>query len=201
VILLEYLQEILKYSFAGVSVAFLIGYLANKIIIQVLDRNIESFKISMEKEVEKYKAELLIQTKQNEIKFSRLHEDRAFIIKELYKKIVKTEGMCRTFINELKKLSPKAIDMIKDAVRIQVDLLQYAEENKIVFNEDICKIIDDIETVYLLTGIPDYSHRTNAGLPPFDEESIKQIEFMLNYNLPQLKKKLEVEFRSILGVI
>src|SRR5690606_37161620 len=73
------------YYFASISTitAGLI-FLAKMCINYFISKGVEKYKTELNKEVEVFKSELKIKEAQSQIKFTRLHEERALSIKELY---------------------------------------------------------------------------------------------------------------------
>ena len=82
----------LLYFLTGISSLSLVAIWLGKLIInKTFDLGLEKYKASLQKENEVHKSELSKQSLEHQIKFSKLHEDRAEKIKILYSKVIELE--------------------------------------------------------------------------------------------------------------
>lgn len=190
------LKEIIVF-FTGTSIlvsalVILVKYLFEHFLTKDLDK----FKADISLEIEKYKAQLEKENIRHTIQYSKLHVDRAEIIKELYFKICDVESSMSRFAaisDDDKRFNEKGRIMI----RAYVDYRDYYEKNKIFFKLEYCKLmkeIDDVFKKYLPIDL--LLEKTMNERKEFwkKEKSriLKQIRF--------LKEKLEDDFRAMLGV-
>lgn len=179
--------DLLKFLSSISLIAAVVGYLMKIFIENYFNKSIKKFELELE-----------LKQKQNEIKFNRLHEDRAQAIKELYGKIVHSRRMCNVFIKEVKIQSKSSIKMIEPVLNANLDFIEFADKNAILFSKEVYNLVNELEITILKTEIPDFS--STNGLPPTDIESIKNIELLLNHEFPMVLELVEKEFRNILGV-
>lgn len=190
----NYWQELLKYLSSITIITGIIGYFAKLIIDSILNKSLK-----------KYEIDITSLAKRDEIKFSKLHEDRAFITKELYKKIYILE----------KKLMPY-MDIVKDdmanyfndeyhneVIKSVNDFVEYANENLIYYDKNTCMLINEIEEVLKYLNLDGFVWQTTGlGLRDndFDEVWANKAYDLVITKIPRLKKELEIIFREILGV-
>ena len=72
----------------AVSSGFFI-WLVKKIFEVFIDKDIEKYKDKLNQELQKFKNELKIVEIEKQVAYTRLHNDRAELIKQLYQKVVK----------------------------------------------------------------------------------------------------------------
>jgi hypothetical protein len=164
------------------------------------------------KDVEKYKSELKTQTDiaaerlrrlayEHEVKFSRLHEERAEVIKKLYSLLVELATNAEQFFmpgsvgnRELEQATGEALKGFG----------AYFNQNKIYLGTELCG-----QCKSLLNLVRDaFTTRTViTGWNPKSEKDGDEWRKMLleAYNnirtgVPPIQKELEDEFRKILGV-
>lgn len=168
-----------------------------------LNRNLESFKTKLLIEVEKTKKEIELQNKKTEVKFIKLHEERAATIKELYSRMVKVEMYLSSFLSyndkniSLNGFNRSYIKQVtSDELHVVIgDFLQYFNINKIFFSDKIKQNIsiinDSLNLIYLSLN----NDELNS-----DDDVLKGIGVLLSKIIPQQRILIEGEFRSILGI-
>lgn len=180
--------------------------LAKLSINYFIDKGIEKYKTSLNKEVESFKSELKIKESESQIKFSKLHEERATAIKELYNlSLVLQDAIFNLtqpsqgpdWIN--KSLDDKMYSELKCFQR-------YFISSKILINKSLCQKIDkfieecfniqsDMEEAKFLGDSPERNLK-DASIKIW----IKSFNTYLN-NLQKISDDLVDEYRNILGVI
>ena len=98
-------KEILTLSFTATGISTLsfaiAGFFFKKIINNLLDKDIEKFKAQLQHQnnsaLESLKASLKIE----EIRFSKLHEEQAHVIAELYALIVTVYDRAKAYFNPM----------------------------------------------------------------------------------------------------
>ncbi len=92
----DYLRDISAFILGGGFVAYFTKYLFDRYLAIELEKHkgalsleLEHFKHNFVLEVERFKEKLHENALEHEVKFSRLHEERAQIIKELFQRILK----------------------------------------------------------------------------------------------------------------
>ncbi|AGK97587.1 hypothetical protein [Clostridium pasteurianum] len=185
-------SSIIKFLISVTSISGVIIYLSKSMFSHVLS-----------KDLEKYKKKLESLNKEYEIKFSKLHEERAKVIRDLYYSLVEMESnykiLFELYIEKLIDYSP--LNNIKKKIFDNISLFnnQY-KKNRIYFNNDICILCDEINVKFNKIKIGDFitciENRTQI-----DEYQVKLSKSLLDEDILKLRNKLEDEFRKILGVI
>lgn len=215
------MEEILKYIgiYSGITVAVtgLVGYIGKRIIEQVLNKDLEKFKIKLEsqnqiaklefdKKMESYKSDLnLMSTRQN-----LLHSNRSQIILELYQKLVQLHNSMLDMTARMRLVTGKdqetieneELERISSTGELGNDFFKFYQLNKIYFTLNICGLIQEIQNG-LKESHTDYSFRHLWGLPPSEMtyEMAKNANDKVKDEIPKLMEKLEYEFRKSIGVI
>lgn len=185
---LEVLQNlgIISALVAGVA------WLARSLTKQVLDRDLEKFKADLERDAITYK-----------IKYEQLHAERVEVIKHSYKKVVRAHESLRSLINPWQGAGELSEDeKSKRASQANIELIEYYQENRIFFDEELATEIDA-----LVNGFREaWGKFQNSRMAKEDgdhkearnewSDAWKKID----KEVPKVKKKLENKFRNILGI-
>jgi len=171
-----------------VSVAFV--YLIKKIAEQFFARDLEKFKSDLEKEAIQFK-----------IRYEKLHSERAEVIKEVYKKIVRTNRSFHSLMNPMQWAGePTEEEKGKKAASEINSLVDFYEENRIFFEEKLAGEIDELLKKFRDPWIQfDYSkYKTESKHKDVEEwnKAWKQI----SEDIPVIKKLIEKRFRDIIGI-
>jgi len=195
-------SELIKFLFGTAFISGLIAYLGRKIIDNYFSRGVEKYKT----ELEKIKFE-------HEVKFAKLHEERALVIKELFSKLVTAENSFGSFVAIFEPVGqlPKE-EKGKIAAEDFNNFVEYYRLNEIYFSDEISelfyKIINEIRDAwYKFVMYPSYK-KTEHFLPDpqLAELEKKKIDNWIaawkttKEDLPPLKKKLKRELQKLLGI-
>ncbi|MED4445594.1 hypothetical protein CON34_10280 [Bacillus thuringiensis] len=165
----------------------------------------ELFSRMIKEKTIQYESELKRIANEHQIKFSKLHEERAVVIKELYSKFVDLNN--KMFNLGKKYETSNELSMVKkwdQAVNSYYTFKEYYNLNRIYFNNGICKMIDDIisNCNKIFVDIDTYGMNKVDSSSELTDEQIavlyknwKKIEGIVS-----LKADLENEFKIILGV-
>lgn len=162
---------------------------------EVVERGIDQF---FGNEMARQEAEL-----ENErVVFSRLHQERANLVVELYERFVRFERDMRALTTESPG-APPSDELLQTAVASGNDFARYYTEHKIYFPPDTCDAIERLQAemndafVHVRTG------RSREGRP---ERSGDVETWLTNWSdvtedeVPELRAALENHFRELLGV-
>lgn len=170
----------------GISATLLLtaaGWLSQSIITHRLSKHIETFKTSL---------------RENEIRFSRLHEKRADAIAELYSHLIdctKSVDLLYPSWAPISCLQDKT-ELLKTNYQTSYALISYFDKNKIYFSEELVAIIENFAKE--LRG---HLFRYELfNLNESDKEKLDSAMKMVKEQIPQAMKVIESEFRIILGV-
>ncbi|PFV45510.1 hypothetical protein [Bacillus thuringiensis] len=224
---LNWIESLGIFTLGTATITGIIGYLFKAVFTQMLNKEseihksmlnqqTEHYKSILNQQTEHYKAELQRINNKHQITFSKLHADRAEIIKDLYKIIVKLErssldllspqGIVNNTIDETIDESIMREFVIKAAQHTNVLYDEY-KINQIYFSEDICKLIESIIVhmqvigSYLSDYPPNDIGQELKGSIPIQERTKEIVAHRISEEIPKLKKNLEFEFRKLLGVI
>ena len=215
------LVELIKYS--GPSVLLIgVGLVWGKNLIEYFFKeSIELKKFELNHDFEKFKSDIdqqnrnfqhSLDTRLNEfnIKYSKLHEERAEVIKELYVRLIELQTAMLDYTR--RGQSVRDGEEIKDArlQRVNKALFDYNSfyiPRKIFFSSEITNKLNNLAQEYWDKGW-DYSFiitQLKNGNYPADihkeyYEKIKTINTTVQNDFSKLIEELENEFRKLLGV-
>ena len=178
--------DIVKYFFSVSVITAGIVYLSKHIVDHYFDKDIERFKNELEKAAIEH-----------QIRYAKLHEERAQAIKEIYKRIAIAERLTKEYVTpvDFGGLAPIE-ERRKKAADSANEYLNYYNENKIFLSDEICCLLDDINKCILDAWYKFNSKDRRGGDNDFWEEAWNAI----TKKLPEARAKLEKAFRKIIGV-
>lgn len=153
-----------------------------------------------DKELKKYQAEL----DKERVRYSELQQKRGQKIEELYKKFVEFEHDMRR-LTDIVTLEgePDKTEKLKNAQDTGEDFVNFYAKNKIYFPPDACETIEEIQEemqdVFNTFRIERPFEAKRGGAPDIETwtENWNKIS---EDEVPELKRELENQFRSLLGV-
>lgn len=162
---------------------------------EVAEQGIEQF---FDKEIARYQSEL----ENEQVVFSRLHEERASIIIELYERFILFEQDMRALTREWSG-GPPTDELFQKATASGNDFAKYYMENKIYFPPETCEAVeslqDEMKDVFVdYRDGKTYEHR--AERPADVENWLANWREVTEDEVPELKRELENHFRELLGV-
>jgi len=186
------------------------------------DKTIELKKTELNQNLESYKSQIDLKSKdfQNQldkklndfnIRFSKLHNHRAEVIKELYLKLVELHASLFFFsrtihpiIHDARSEEAARLERLNKAI---FDFNDYMVPNKIYFTKQMASKMENIaNTYYEISSELSYAIRTVKDHDLGQEvrkpmrERINEISNMVDKDFTLLIEELENEFRIILGV-
>lgn len=180
------------------------GWLIKKVLEDRLARDADVFKTRLKAdadvEIERLRSSLQMVAAEHQIRFSNLHEKRAEIIAEVYRRLVLVYWDGRMFL--LTSLTPQQADEFSKTDNEARELFAYVDQHRIYLPQSICESLDRF--IHKMQG-----HIFSAGLGalkypngPTPAERVKAFreayqEF--EAEIPSARKALEDEFRKILG--
>lgn len=195
------------------------AWLARKLVGQLLDRDLETFKAAVkrdgEREIESLKSSLQLQAQKQLIEYNALHARRAEIIASLYKKLSEVHQLSSVLpwklqLREYKEeygqhnrldLEPderNAIDKLSSAWR---EMSAFYTDNKIYFTTSLVKHLDRFQAIsgFVSVNYRNVAFKEDDGTLFVDPE-VKRVWDASVKELPAAMAILEAEFRDILGV-
>jgi hypothetical protein len=167
-----------------------ITYLAKRIIELFFSNKEKEFKNNLEKENIKLR-----------IRYEKLHTERAIVIKEFYKKMVITYSSFESLMKPLQLAGEPSQEIkAKKGVQDANDMIDYFAQNKIFFEEDLTKDIEDLLKTFNSSWI-DFS--TSMDLKKSGTKYAKEWRDAwktISEQSPVIKRKIENRFRKIIGI-
>ena len=205
-------NELLKSLFSSLTILAILSYFGKEVINVYLSKNLELFKqkLSQELELQKQrlnqdmesaKTKLSMMATEHQVKFSKLHQERAKLIKQLWSAITQFESYLTGYINIMN--NPELRDQSKawkggTAVFIP-SVLEIYNDNKIYFGSSMCREVDAF--LIAAKGITDKIMMADPAISPEDARHLqKELKDFLDRSILPLKADLEGDFRVLLGV-
>ncbi len=154
---------------------------------------------ALTKDLEKYKTSLQIATSEHSVRYEHIYNKRAEIIAELYSLIVDTEMTFNRYISpwQIGEIDPIAQRQAAgDAGNAMQDFYQH---KRIFFEESLAIQIDKLMDTFRETWHKFHASHRNKDYTDTKlwNEAWNNLQVPIRTN----KKKLEEEFRSILGIM
>jgi hypothetical protein len=188
-----------------IVVIYVLGQLGIFSIIAFLIKGL--IQKSLDKDLERFKSRLQTSVTEHQIRYAKLHDDRAEVIRSTFTKIVVMHRSMKSYMNafqsgrddkevrqNLEKKGVKAADDINE-------FIDYYSENEIFFSEEICKNMNRLIEIVREAW---WTYDLQIVNAPRGQSSIKhwdKIEKTLTEDIPTIKKQLIEQMRQILGVI
>lgn len=159
-------------------------------------------------ETEKHQLELL--RREHEVRFSKLHLERAEAIKEIAQKLQELDDSLHTILKEFQPIEdPDINSKITDFIRIHSDYIQAYKKNRIYFTKEteermhglaICSRDTYIDITTYPVDPEDTEYQFIPDLLQNRADAWKAARKKFYGDIEQIKTTLESEFRVILGV-
>ena len=198
-------QDLIKTLGGEGMVLAAVGWLVKTLVSNRFARDAEAYKTqlktSADAEIERLKNSLQIVALEHEVRFSKLHERRAQVIADLYKLLVEAPGVAGGYILD----DPSDSSQAHIAAEKALELYRFVDLNRLYLPDSVCVLLEKF--VNTLKGsvatVRLYWTQVKTASPKIDDKRsevlLKACE-VLETELPALRKQLEIEFRSLLGV-
>lgn len=203
------------FSVSAVSILLVTGYIGKKLFEKFLSNKLEAFKLGINKDFEKYKIELQLITSKFQIQFSKLHQERAETIKDIYTRIVEINRGIQRFTS-LDFRSDSDLERINKTFDDFWSLKRSFEKNKIIFDKELAFVLVELlnkyqDCVFSYRRIVDSEQKLESnfykpfiGSKKYHAEIIDKnwdkIENLINEEASKILINLEDKFRLLLGV-
>jgi hypothetical protein len=192
-------------SLGGIYALYrLAEWLIKRAVDASLQRKADEFRILLQRDVdvqvESLKSSLEMIAYEQQVRFSKLHEKRAEIIADLYSQIVELPSYAWKFVVQ----SPSDVDEAKSALAKVMATQLFVAKHRIYFPTDVCQLLDTfVDTLRkMLIQVQVYWKERSFVTQELREKQnsvlMKAYED-LESEIPALTRKLENEFRSLLG--
>lgn len=198
---MELLNQIFALAIGGTTIGVIVIYLGKFILSK-----------GSELLLENYKNQLEISKNEHQIKFSKLHEERAKIIESIYHNFyeleVKLEHMTTLFQGPGWRTDTERDN---DAIKKYTDTCELLEKNRIYFTENLCDKLSSalenysaiIEQMLKAKSHAKFESDGSGFRFPEKEGSLdlwKDAEKKVKREIKNLRLELATEFRELIGV-
>jgi len=216
------LYRLIQTNGPGVLIILAILLFGKRMIEYIFSETIEFKKLELNQDLELYKSKLnqesknfqnLLDIKLNQfnIQFSKLHQDRAEVIKGLYYRLIELQSAMIDFTargNSVSKNTQKEkLQRAERANNAFKDFINFYMPNKIYFEKELADILDKVSSEYWNKGadFAAMSEELEESKLPRDlyldnRKRIKEISEIVKNEYPKVIAELENEFREMLGV-
>lgn len=188
------LQDLGIIAFATGAAGLVLRYGLQE-FAELVEQGIDQF---FDKEIARQKAKL----EHDRVIFTRLHQERASVIIELYRRFVRFERDMRALTTGLSSDDPSA-ERFETATASGNHFVRYYMEHKIYFPPDTCEAVENLEDEMTDIFI-DFRAGNSDGGPPAQrvdlESRLANWQDVTRDEVPELKRELENHFRELLGV-
>jgi hypothetical protein len=206
-------QTVINTAIVGVggtvAVSAAAAWLFRAALSEWLTRETELFKIRVQKdaneEVERLRNSLHMLATEHQVRFSRLHEKRAVVIEEVYKRLSELHSQAESFVvTSENNPSPQQKEEYERIRRILYEYSSYVDQHQIFLPEALCKQLTEhlpqlartIHTAGVYGGGTEYITEAHARR----SDAFTKAYEAFQTSIPDSKARLEAEFRKILGV-
>lgn len=186
------ISTVTSSSIVAISLVIL-GFIAKSLYGQVLSKDLEIHKSSLERVAHEHS-----------VKFESLHAKRAEVISEVYTRIVFAENLSFDMLNVIDNDSELPLgERYKHAKESLSELAAHFEFNRLYFEDKTCKKVDEI-IKRMGKVLKDYVPILKAvESEDLNEEHFEVWKHSFNIilkDIPPIKKEIEIQFRTLLGI-
>lgn len=180
--------------------------LGKKFAERIFDSIQEQRRLDRTKVLEEFKSALQVAAVQHQVTFSKLHEERAKVIEEVYGLLAELDMAMRPLVSILRTASdPPKGKMAETAQEALRSLYRCIRKKDLFFDDATRKLMDDITNRYTsafarMTLYPlDEPARTDAE-DVYKAAFWKDAADMVHDDIPPLMERLPMELQKLLGV-
>ena len=224
----EILQSIVTTVISTTVIIGILGFIGKAFITKFFDGVVEKYKSQLNHNLEEFKSKNQSLLEENKIRYSRLHEDRANIIRDLYKRLLDLESKINAYVYSSEAVSRKSSPIIEisDEVIEQskrnyeesinqlsdeliFGFLNYVEENEIFFNEDLMQCLNKLKhSLYSIRALHNISKESLEGklihggkiINVAEDKDWNESLGKILSEIKSIKAEIKKEFRNLLGV-
>jgi len=151
----------------------------------------------------KYKVDLQLAASEHQTRFTKLHERRAEVIAELYKRLVRTRRsferltMPYFIVGVRTREEPSVEEKHQEVVKNTEEFVEYSIENRIYFTSNVCAKLDELRDEFVRASWELPSPVTDANQCA---ERYKAVWLKVKGEFMKIEEDIEEEFQLILGV-
>jgi len=197
-------NDIIKTIATNTVFLTVLGFVAKSIYGQILSKDLKKFEIELQAthniETEKLRSALSKTAFEYQTRFARLHEKRADILADFYKKLVEVERVFGHFVIGIKPGQPVSDEKAKNILGLVSFLWDYFEENRIYFEPNTCeKVFRLLQELNGVWGVSMFA-QVEDGLTEQQKADAWQRGWKsISNSVPELRRDIENDFRKLLG--
>ena len=205
--------QLILLAFGGNAALLLVlGWLARRIVSQLLEKDIEKFKTELaaasNATTERLKYDLQLAALEHQVQFSKLHERRADVVAEVYGLLVETEWAGQSFASPLEYTGgPPKAELYVTARNRATELYRYFCKNRIYLPADLCEkleqVIPSLQGPVIRFGVYVSGDEGSLSAEILEQKInvwMKAVRYF-NSEVPEIRLALEKELRLILGPV
>ena len=181
-------------------------FVLRKFFEQLLSRDVEKFKVSLQTEAERSKLQLQNQLQAElfefQTKFSGYYQKQAEVIGTFYEMLSETQMVISELVHPVQFESEKSeAERSREAFEKKVELARFFEKRRIYFDEQVCQQITTVlRTMHKVLVVFESSKRRGLrNLEGPDLEKWHDAFSIMEKEVPVLKSALESRFRHLLS--
>lgn len=207
---MDWLTVFQNIGIFGVGTGIL-AILIKSLVSASLNKDLETYKSNLNKELEAFRGNLQIATIEHQVRFTKLHSERAEVIKKLYQKLALLDTAIHSVLKRFQKVGEADLeDKVREYSKLHNELNEFFLLNRIFFDDNVCKVIDNLlflsrDTYIDITTYPidptsaEYKYGPRELLSE-RHEYWEKARAVFEKDIKNLKEQLETQFREMLGV-
>ncbi|MEK6698734.1 MAG: hypothetical protein AABZ10_06800 [Nitrospirota bacterium] len=203
-------QTVLLAFGGNAALLAVLGLLGKSLLEKLIARDTKRFETDLKAKsdaaIEQLRSDLQIRSIEHQVRFSRLHEKRATVIAELYGHLVETLWEAESFLSPMEWVGePDRQEKHRIAMNKLVDFFQYFDKHRIYLPEEICASLEalvlKVRSHVIAFGVYVRFHdqSLNDHTREQKEKAWSEGWDAIKNQVPQARKLLEEEFRTLLG--
>jgi hypothetical protein len=145
---------------------------------------------------------------EHEVRFAKLHERRAEVIAEVYKRLVQVYEEGRFFVYQvgisgMSNERPEQIEKVLAVFKNNSDFVRFIEDIRIYLPVSVCNLLDKYAQALSQAASSGLAGSIEEPATPFTvqekSEILRNAYSAIDGDIPEMKRALETEFRAILG--
>jgi hypothetical protein len=192
-------EALAKYFLSIASISGVLAYVGK--------RAVDAYFLSR---TETHKSELQRIAIEHSIRFQRLHTERGEVIKDLYAKLASLDDLLHSTLRSFQLVGetplPEKVSQLSNKFN---EFRDYFLPRRIFFDTSVCQLVDDILDVARGIFFDITTYKVDPTDPEYEfnrsvlkerHEFWEKARTAHSNQFAQLKHKLEVEFRALLGI-
>jgi hypothetical protein len=162
----------------------------------------ERVKKKLEREGKELQADLDKVVNESNVRFSQAYSIRTVAIRDLYKKLIQAEFDTNLYTNPHRPSKDSITKLEQNFARSNNDFYHFFRQNEILFDSDVCSLIEDIQKIFINRVIEMQSFDANPNEASKEDRIRNWIDYSEDFGkvIPQIREKLKTSFRAELGI-